>query len=80
MSRSAQRSIQPTDKSFRRTRIAKLSRVYLHLFDADTMRITAHGQGEIAFGTMQAGIELEHSRTLAFFAWESFAEKGEIRG
>ena len=68
MSSSAQRSIPPTDKSIRRTRIPKLSRVYLHLCDADTMRIPAHGHGEIAFGAMQAGIELEHSRTLVFFA------------
>lgn len=42
--------------------------------------IQANGLGEIAFGAMQTGLDLEYSRTLVFFTWEGFDEMDEVRG
>lgn len=44
------------------------------------MVIQANGHGEIAFGAMQAGLDLEYNRTLVFFTWESFDVMNEVRG
>lgn len=44
------------------------------------MVIEADGHGEIAFGAMQAGLDLEYSRTLVYFTWEGFDEIDEVRG
>ena len=38
------------------------------------------GRGEIAFGAMQAGLQLEYGRTTVFFSWEGFEEMDEVRG
>lgn len=55
-------------------------REYLDLVDPAMMIIEADGHGEIAFGVMQAGLDLEYSRTLVFFTWEGFDEMDEVRG
>lgn len=38
------------------------------------------GHGEIAFGAMQAGLDLEYARTILFFTWEGFDEMDEVHG
>ena len=42
--------------------------------------ITDHGHGEIAFGALQAGLDLEYSRSLIGFTWEGFDETDEVSG
>ena len=44
------------------------------------MVIQANGHGEIAFGAMQAGLELEYARTIVFFTWEGFDAMDEVSG
>lgn len=55
-------------------------RDYLDLVEPAMMVIQTNGHGEIAFGAMQAGLDLEYSRTLVFFTWEGFDEMDEVRG
>jgi hypothetical protein len=38
------------------------------------MTIGADGHGEIAYGAMQASLELEYSRSMVFFTWAGFDE------
>ncbi len=42
--------------------------------------IAADGHGDIAFGALQAGLDLEYARTSVFFEWEGFDEMDEVRG
>lgn len=44
------------------------------------MVIRADGRGEITFGAMQAGLDLECGRTIVFFTWEGSDEMDEVRG
>jgi hypothetical protein len=55
-------------------------RDYLDLSGPATMTIRADGHGEIAYGAMQAGLDLEYGRTIVFFTWEGFDEMTEVRG
>lgn len=55
-------------------------RDYLDLLDPASMVIQADGHGEIAFGALQASLDLEYSRTLVFFTWEGFDEMDEVSG
>ena len=55
-------------------------RHYLDLVEPATMTIQANGHGEIAFGAMQAGLDLEYSRSAVFFTWAGFDEMDEVRG
>lgn len=55
-------------------------RDHLDLVEPAMMLIQANGHGEIAFGAMQAGLDLEYSRTLVFFTWEGFDEMDEASG
>ena len=54
-------------------------RDYLDLVEPAMMVVQANGHGEIVFGAMQAGLDLEYSRTLVFFTWEGFDEMDEVR-
>jgi hypothetical protein len=55
-------------------------RDHLDLDGPAAISIGAGGRGEIAFGAMQAGLDLEYSRTMVFFKWEGFDEMDEVRG
>lgn len=55
-------------------------RDYLDLAGPATMTIGAHGHGEIAYGALQAGLDLEYSRTNVFFTWVGFDEGDEVTG
>jgi len=55
-------------------------RDYLDLVEPATMTIGADGHGEIAYGAMQASLELEYSRSTVFFTWAGFDEMDDVTG
>ena len=55
-------------------------RSHLDLVEPAMMTIRANGQGEIAFGAMQASLDLEYSRSMVFFTWIGFDEMDEVSG
>ena len=55
-------------------------RSHLDLDGPAMMVIRADGRGEITFGAMQAGLDLEYGRTIVFFTWEGSDEMDEVRG
>jgi hypothetical protein len=55
-------------------------RDYLDLVGPATMTIEADGHGELAYGAMQAGLDLEYSRTVVFFTWNGSDEGDEVKG
>jgi hypothetical protein len=55
-------------------------RDYRDLVAAAAMTIGADGHGEIAYGAMQASLELEYSRSMVFFTWAGFDEMDEVTG
>jgi hypothetical protein len=55
-------------------------RDYLDLCGPATMTIGANSRGEIAFGAMQASLELGCSPSMVFFTWEGFDEMDEVSG
>jgi len=50
---------------------------HLDMVEPAMMIIRADGHGEIAFGAMQAGLDLEYSRSMVFFTWDGFDEMDE---
>ena len=52
----------------------------LDLCGPATITITDHGRGEMAFGALQAGLDIEYSRCSIPFTWEGFDEMDEVRG
>jgi hypothetical protein len=44
------------------------------------MTIGADGHGEIAFGAMQASLDLQYSLSTVFFAWAGFEEMDAVSG
>jgi hypothetical protein len=55
-------------------------RDYLDLVEPAMITIGADGHGEIAFGAMQASLDLEYSRSMIFFTWAGFDEMDEVTG
>ena len=55
-------------------------RAYLNLSGPATITITDHGHGEIAFGALQAGLDIEYARSSIGFAWQGFDEMDEVAG
>jgi hypothetical protein len=55
-------------------------RDYLDLCGPAEIVIGAEGRGEIAFGAMQATLDIEYSRSSVAFAWAGFDEGDEISG
>ena len=55
-------------------------RDYLDLCWSATLTITDHGRGEIAFGALQAGLDIEYSRLSVGFTWEGFVKMDEVPG
>ncbi|HEX9771760.1 MAG TPA: hypothetical protein VGA50_21525 [Kiloniellales bacterium] len=53
---------------------------YLDLVEPATLTIRADGQGEIAFGAVQASLDLEYSRSMVFFTWAGFGAMDEVNG
>ena len=44
------------------------------------MTIGADGHGEIAYGAMQASLELEYRRSMVVFTWAGFDEMDQVSG
>lgn len=55
-------------------------RDYLDLVEPAMMVIEANGHGEIAFGAMQAGLDLAYGRCDVAFTWAGFDEMDEVGG
>ena len=53
-------------------------RDYLDLVVPAAMTIGADGHGEIAYGAMQASLELEYSRSMVVFTWAGFDEIDQV--
>jgi hypothetical protein len=49
---------------------------YLDLCGPATIIIRANGRGEIAFGALQAGLDVEYSRASVGFTWERLRRNG----
>ncbi|ANP91204.1 hypothetical protein ACOJBM_41680 [Rhizobium beringeri] len=54
-------------------------RDYLNLVEPATITIRA-GHGEIAFGAMQAGLDLAYSTSMVSFTWAGCDEMDEVSG
>jgi hypothetical protein len=52
----------------------------LELVEPATIKIGADGHGEIAFGAMQAGLNLGYSQNSVHFTWAGFDEMDEVSG
>ena len=55
-------------------------RDYLDLDGPATITIGADNHGEIAFGAMQATLDLGYSPSMVFFTWVGFDEMDEVSG
>ena len=55
-------------------------RDHLDLVEPAMIIIHEDGHGEIAFGAMQAGLDLEYSRSMVFFTWAGYEEMDEVNG
>ncbi|WP_273795082.1 hypothetical protein, partial [Brucella intermedia] len=55
-------------------------RDYLDLAALAMMTIGADNHGEIAFGVLQASLDLGYSPSMVFFTWAGFDEMDEVAG
>jgi hypothetical protein len=55
-------------------------RDYLDLVEPAMMIVGADGHGEIAFGAMQAGLDLVYGHSDVAFTWAGFDEMDEVSG
>lgn len=55
-------------------------RDYLDLVEPATITIGANGHGEIAFGAMQASLDLGYSPSMVSFRWGGSDEMDEVSG
>jgi hypothetical protein len=55
-------------------------RDHLDLDGPATITIGADNNGEIAFGALQAGLDLGYSESMVFFTWAGFDEMDEVIG
>lgn len=55
-------------------------RGYLDLVAPAMITIAADGNGKIAFGALQASLNLEYSPSMVFFTWSGFDEIDEVTG
>jgi hypothetical protein len=55
-------------------------RDHLDLVEPAMIAIGTDGHGEIAFGALQAGLDLSYSQSLAHFTWAGSEEMDEVSG
>lgn len=55
-------------------------REYLDLCGPAMITIAKDGRGEIAFGALQGGLDIEYSLDSIGFAWQGFDEMDEVAG
>jgi len=53
---------------------------YLDLVEPASITLRADGRGEIAFGAMQASLDLEYGPSTIFFTWAGFDEMDDVSG
>lgn len=53
---------------------------HLDLCGPASLVIQDDGRGEIAFGALQAGLDLEYGRSMVFFTWAGFDEMDKVSG
>ena len=53
---------------------------FLDLVGPAMLTIRADGHGEIAFGAMQAGLDVDYAPSMVFFTWVGFDEMDEVTG
>lgn len=53
---------------------------YLDLAGSAMLIIRDDGHGEIAFGALQVGLDLEYGRSIVFFIWGGCDETDEVSG
>lgn len=66
--------------SWRITESDNWDREYLDLEGPARLVIQADGQGEIAFGCVQASLDIEYSHSIVFFRWAGSDEGDEVVG
>jgi hypothetical protein len=55
-------------------------KLYFDLSGPAMITISDHGRGEITFGALGAGFDIEYGRSLVGFTWEGFDEMDEVSG
>jgi hypothetical protein len=55
-------------------------RAHLDLVEPAMMTIGADGHGEIIFGALQGGLEIEYARSMVFFTWAGFDDMNAVSG
>ena len=55
-------------------------RDHLDLIEPAMLVINEDGHGEIAFGALQASLDLEYGRSIVYFTWAGFDEMDEANG
>jgi hypothetical protein len=55
-------------------------RDHLDLVEPAMLVIQDDGHGEIGFGALQAGLDLEYGRSMVFFTWAGFDEMDQVTG
>lgn len=53
---------------------------YLDLVEPASINIGGGGRGELAFGVVNASLDLEYSQTMVFFTFNGFDEGDEVSG
>jgi hypothetical protein len=53
---------------------------HLELVGPAFLLIQGDGRGEIAFGALSAGLDLEYAPGMVFFTWSGFDEMDEVSG
>lgn len=53
---------------------------YLDLVQPAAIIINEEGHGEISFGALQAGLDLEYARSFVFFTWAGSDEMDDVSG
>lgn len=55
-------------------------REFLDLVGPTMLTIRADGSGEIAFGAVQASLDIDYAPSMVFFTWFGFDEMDEVMG
>ncbi len=55
-------------------------RNFLDLVSPAMLTIGADGSGEIAFGAVQAGLDIDYAQSMVFFTWAGSDEMHEVTG
>ena len=74
------RTDRPLVGRWRITEADLWERDFLDLVGPATMTIRADGHGEIAFGAVQAGLDIDYAQAMVFFTWAGSDDMHEVTG